>query len=417
MTNHELIKNSFEEISPSEELLEKTLSQSTKRARKNIHAKRVLTAAFAACAVLVLGVTAAAAGGYIDFDAVFGDYIKVPNSELAASMTGSVSDLRYKVSDKNYKFTVKGAVGDERNAMVILELSRTDGTPVTEHFNFDTDEKFLSSRHNNFEIRTAFEDLGVSCGYGYRINEEGNIEIHIEGNSSESINGKIFKAYGENFYPGEQYFTMLNEENIYYGLNDGKWAYYYIKTDTPADFDDSSLRLLDLEWEVSFRYTASQDSIKTLTCKDLSQEFIYYQNIREMIGKEDSGDGTTIYYSSPDLLATTENKAKAELIEIGAVNGRIAFNYKHNEYEIIETESSRRYSIESSQKNEMYIIYKDGTHFPVTCSSYSTSQSGSDENVYMEVDFYYSTDDDLKTFIELDKAEAFYINGVIYKLE
>lgn len=417
MTNHELIKNSFEEISPSEELLAKTLSQSTNNPHKNIHAKRVLTAAFAACAVLVLGVTAAAAGGYIDFDAVFGDYIKVPNSELAASMIGNVSDLRYKVSDKNYKFTVKGAVGDERNAMFILELSRTDGTPVTEHFNFDTDEKFLNSRHNGFDVRTAFEDLNCSGGYGYRINEEGNIEIHLEGNGSESINGKIFKVYGENFYTAE-YFLLLNEKNIYYGLNNGKWAYYHSKTNTPADFDDSSLRLLDLEWEVSFRYTASEDSIKTLTCKDLSQEFIYYQDIREMIGKEDSDDGTTRYYSSPDLLTTTENKAKAELIEIGAVNGRITFNYKHNEYEIIETESPRRYSVDSSQKNEMYIIYKDGTHFPVTSGSCSSSQSGSDENVYMEVNFYYSTDDySAKTFIELDKAEAFYINGVTYKLE
>ncbi len=414
MTDREIIKKSFEDIFPSEELIKKTLSQAGEKNHKGTRTKRAVTAAFAACAVLALGVTAAAAGGYIDFDAVFGNYIKVPDSELAASMVSCVSDLRYRVSDKNYKFTVKGAVGDDRNAMVILELSRTDGTPVTEHFNFDTDEISLQSIHDGFEIRSVFEALSGSCGYGYNINEKGNIEMIVHGNCKESINGKIFKVCGENFYPEKQYFNKLNTENIYYGLNNGKWGYYKIKTNTPSDFDDSALRLLDLKWEISFSYKPSEDSIKTLTCKELSQEFIYRQDIRETEGKENN-NGSISYYAKPELLAVTENNARPELIEIGAVNGRIIFNYKPNEYEITENNGPCRYSIITSQNSEAYIIYKDGTH--ITVQESNSSGSENDENIHKEVTLSYYTDDWEKTFIELDKVEAFYINGTIYNLE
>lgn len=109
--NEDIFKKAFENVKPSEELVNSVLDvqnvPAVQKKPRRFSCKRILGTAAAVCGVLVCGVTAAGAAGLIDFEAVFGNRVSVSDSELASSLVGTVNNFKYKVSDKDYKIDIR----------------------------------------------------------------------------------------------------------------------------------------------------------------------------------------------------------------------------------------------------------------------------------------------------------------------
>lgn len=422
MNNKELLRKAFERVSPSEELIERTLAIQTQsiakrnRAKFRFTAKKMFTAA-AVFAVLICGVSAAAAGGIADFEVLFGNFIRVEKRELADGLIGKISDVRYKVSDRDYVLSVKGAAGSDRDMIVILELSRSDGTPVREHFQNPALENRLHSLRMDADIAPTYRG-GFSRSGDIYINDEGNIELMYEINADFSTDGKVIKMSGKDFYPISGHMSFMSDNGIYYGRHHGKWGYYLTDengygTDTPADIDDSLYKLLDLEWEIKFRYSASEGALRTIKCASLPETAVYYQDVYEMTvvtGENGYKSGSAVL----DTLKTVENKAVIEEIEIGALYGHIKFDYPLNEYEKADMASPLSYGINNSEKNEIYLIKTDGTHIPVHIGG---SSARIEDGVYKcDINLTYTGDSGSKQVTDINDIGSVCINGVVCPL-
>ena len=85
------------------------------------------------------------------------NYVHVADSELADSLMGAVHNFRYKVSDDDYAIRINGVSGDSSNMMLIAEIYRKDGTPVTDYLkNFPEDETDIDMPEKDGFSVTAF---------------------------------------------------------------------------------------------------------------------------------------------------------------------------------------------------------------------------------------------------------------------
>ena len=412
--NEDTIKKAFEQVKPSEELVDSVLSFKTEAVcRKKISVKRILCTVTAACAVLICGITAAAVTGLIDFEAIFGDHIRVDDSELASSLVGTVSGFKYKVSDDDYKIDIKGVTGSDKAVTVIAEISRVDGVPVADCFAnpVSPDERILECLWSEDDIFLT----GYSGSWQYYINEAGNIEIFKEFESESKISGKKITVEGENFYPGFTYRNFMNENNVSYI----KWDDYnfsgYAQRDkngsitganlVPAEVDDSSVIALDLEWKFSFKYTASDKSaeVKSLTAPE--ENFIInptvYSHIHQSVNH---------HLDDSDIIAC-EIMAVPTYIEAGSTDASVNF-----EYEMTEYDNNPDYSIGffDNYGNELYIILKDGELVRCGIDSGSGEPDG---NIYKcSCRMHYFDENDKRIFINADDIAALSINGTVYEL-
>lgn len=405
----DIIKKAFENVKPSEELVESVLSPQSVpvKEKRRFSGRRVLCTAAAVCGVLVCGVTAAAATGIIDFDALFGDYIVVKDSELANSLMGTVKNFKYKVSDDDYKIEIKGVTGSDRNVIVIAEISRVDGEPVIDHFAnpVSSDEKLLECLWTERDIFMTGYSGSSSC----HINEAGNIELYekFEADGTK-LSGKKIIVEGENFYPNFTYRDFKNENNVDYI----KWDNYnfsgYAQMDEnggitgehiiPADVDDSGVIALDLEWEFSFKYTASDKSAKVKSQTAPEESFTLNQNVYNIHEIHEASD-----------IFSCAVKAVPTYIEAGSTGGIINF-----EYELTEYDNSADYVIDFFENNEVYIIFADGKRI---CGDFDGGSQKPFGNIYKcSYRIYYFDENDKRIFIDVEDIAAISINGTVYEL-
>ncbi|MDE6593827.1 MAG: hypothetical protein K2K57_12305 [Oscillospiraceae bacterium] len=417
MMNDKMIKKAFENVAPSEELVNKVLAFSGDTApvtvvHKKAHIKRIVCTAAAACAVVICSLTVAAATGVIDFKAVFGNYIKISDDELANSLAGTVSGFRYKVSDEAYGIRMKGVTGTENSIIAIAEIYRTDGEPVKEHFANPTDETYLKTLWDKHEISSDYGGSGGS--YGGYVNEDGNIEIYFDWNCDSSLNRKRITLQGENFYPQLAYWNFLEENEIGYmrwrdfsGYVETVNGSYSSENFTPKDVDDSGVIALDLEWEFSFEYEASESSLAAKSCTDPTEEFIYYQDIYNYISLEDGS-----YTTDEDSYILYENTVKVNRISIGAVGGTMELSYDINEYEDAYQDPFK-YSVRSSTQNEFFLIMADGTTLPVRVGGTSSSTLNCRYNSTWELSY---GSDVMREIADTQNVTAISLNGTVYEL-
>lgn len=400
----DIIKKAFEQVKPSEELVDSVMSFKPEAVRrKKISVKRIFCTAAAACAVLICGITAAAVTGLIDFEAVFGDYIIVEDSELANSLVGTVSSFKYKVSDDDYKIDIKGVTGSDKSVTVIAEISRVDGVPVVDCFAnpVSPDERLLDCLWHESDIFMT----GYSGSDGCYINESGNIELFGEYEADGTkLSGKKITVEGENFYPNRAYWDFKRENNVAYI----KWNTYnfsgYAQLNengvtpanlTPADVDDSGVIALDLEWKFSFKYTASDKSTEVKTQTAPEENFPLNQNVYNCHDTSDIFDCEVI--------------ASPTYIEAGSTGGRIDF-----EYEMTEYNGSPDYSAVFFRNNEVYIILKDGERVRGSFDGGSEKPDGNISKCSYRI--HYFDENDKKIFINADDITAISINGKVYEL-
>lgn len=275
MNNRELFKNAFDDIAPSQELIQKvkafqpTAHKSGIRLRKGVIIPAVII--FAAC----LGVTAAAVTGNIDFERIFGDRIYVADSELAEELAGSVKDVSYTVSDDAYNVSVAGVTGSGNRLYAVIEISRKDGTPVTEYLPTDDYADCCFWLKDSVKIKPSASWGG---GIGTKINSEGNIIYTADIYADSPINGSVVTAEGDTLLLNNKYLEIKGRENVYYGMQSGKWGFYSYETNEPKETDISSAVALPLKWSIKFRYIASEKALSVLTCKSPKEKVPIYMN-------------------------------------------------------------------------------------------------------------------------------------------
>lgn len=386
--------------------------------RRKIPAKRIFGTAAAVCGILICGVTAAAATGLIDFEAVFGDYIVVKNSELANSLVGKVKNFKYKVSDSDYKIEIKGVTGTDKNIIGIAEISRVDGTPVIDHFVNPTGETYLSALWEHADMDLLYGS--TSAGGIGSINDDGNIEYYFEVSGDRNLAGKKFKVESKNFYPNEAYLKYKFDKKIHYM----EWRDFsgYVQADeswsashdniNPADVDDSDIIALELEWEFSFTYNPSEASMKTKKLLDPEDDFIFYQYSEKIIYTEDGGG-----YADPDSRIDFETAVNCTQIEVGPMNGHIKFEYELTEYHQQSFFGTYWHTKQDNDKNVVFLITADGGTIPVKFGGFTGSGGGDGELFQCDYELVYTGEDYRKEIIETENVTAISINGTVYELK
>ena len=163
------IKSAFAGVKPSQELMSR-LNDKNRKKRKIRYSSIKIAAA--AAAVFIIGGSAVYAASEMNFIDIFGNYVHVADSELADSLMGAVHNFRYKVSDDDYAIRINGVSGDSSNMMLISEIYRKDGTPVTDYLkNFPEDETDIDMPENHY-VRSF---SGSSSSWHSEINKDGNI--------------------------------------------------------------------------------------------------------------------------------------------------------------------------------------------------------------------------------------------------
>lgn len=375
------------------------------RPQRKMSAKRILGTAAAVCGVLICGVTAAGAAGLIDFDAVFGGRISVNDTELASSLVSTVNNFKYKVSDKDYKIEIKGVTGDDKNVLAIAEISRVDGTPVIDCFVNPTDEGQLVPLWENADIPDNMRASGYSIDH--RVNKEGNIEIYIDFGSVGGIDGKTIAYKGKNFYPAGAYHKFKSEKNVEYLRPKSESVYTgYAQYDengeiksesiTPADVDDSGVIALDMEYEFSFTYTASDKSQQVKSLDAPEESFPFILDVRRLKTKEDF---------------VIELTAQPSYIEVGSTGGRIDFKYEDTGYE-----NDLNYYVNDYENAEIYIILKNGERI---YGKFSTGVGYPDDDGTYKCSYnisYWDENSYTSVFTDVENITAVSVNGVVYEL-
>lgn len=415
--NKDIFKKAFENVKPSKELVSSVLELQNAPAvpkrtkRQSFYYKPRRIGIIGVCAVFVIGVTAAAAE-FIDFEAVFGDYIVVKNSELANSLVGKVKNFKYKVSDDDYKIEIKGVTGTDRSMLGVAEISRVDGTPVIDHFINPTEERALAA----FWEHTVFDGSG---GFGSGVNDEGNIEFHFDISNDSGLIGKKLKVTSKDFYPAETYYNFMRDNNISY-MEYGDFSGYVQTPENgyvdhhnfvPADIDDSGIIALELEWEFSFIYKPSEAALKTKTLLDPEEDFVLYEISTEIIRQED-GSGR----ADPDSRVDLETTADCTHIEVGPMNGRIKFEYEITEYHKQSFDDDRSTHFDGD-KNVLFLITADGGTIPVEFGAGTGSGGGKGKIFKWDYTLVYPGENDKKEIIETENVTAISINGTVYELK
>lgn len=367
--NSAIIRTAFEKYSPSEELTERVKEKRFVRRKRRISLKRAVIIPAAACIALLFTVTAAAE--LFGFDEILGKYIRIDDSELAQSLIGTVSDVKYTISDDDYKIEVMGVTGSHDSMFAAVKLSRKDGTPVTEHFVTDSTEYTdnISWLRHEWNIHAYLGGFGGT--YGSYIDEYGDI-IYTMDISGDNISGKKIGITCGRLVLHRESFELKNENNVYYGMNHKKWGYFERGTNEPVDLDDSSVLCLPIEWSVSFRYTASDNALAVRYADTSSQD--------------------------KDDYTVTEVKVSSSGVRISVTGG-----------ESVE-ETTFGYS------KEAYMIMQDGSAIPLYCSGGSGQPDGEYWQQSMDFD-YYEDGYDIKKYIDISQAKAVYFDGVTYELQ
>ena len=405
MNNSELIKNAFEDIAPSEELLEKVKSVHTVGNRSRLRLRKGIIIPAAICFAACLGVTAAAVTGNLDFDVLFGDRIKVADSELAEELKGKVSNVKYSVSNDDYIVSVAGVTGGADNCYAVIKISRKDGTPVTEHFQnpADSDYEGLVWLAESFDVKNSLglpADMSMGAGTDTSITENGNIIFTLELNNdfTKPISGKTIYAEGDTLVWWDKYNEICCETNSYYGKNKGECDFFDKDTNKPVQTDISPAVALPLKWSLSFKYTASDKSLDVLTCKAPEEKVIFRLKSPDEKGDKIFEGGSERY----------EFECTVKLIEISPTGGRMNIEYSCNE-EILFS------GVETGIENEMYLVRTDGSKIPVSFNGWSGKIDSGTAEMSLRL-AYMQPDDNIKNYMDISEVCALSFNGTEYPL-
>lgn len=417
MIDRDKIIRAFECISPSEELVGQILSENFPRYRKKSF-RRIAVTVLCVCLAAVIGtITVAAATGIIDFKELFGKHIDLDNDELGSQLMAQATDVVYTVSDDDYQVSLKGITGDIGSLYAIIEITRVDGTPVTEHF--------LNTLDDTANVKWLYDYCDASYwigGYEGIINDKGNLEFFLDiQNYFGTLDGMTISAGEENLVLANEFERYCEEIDAVYGEYPdlygtptmGWWRdpTRGMSRDEVHEYEDhmlkkygfavgmeplsdeeldkidvSSFMLLPLTWKISFTYHAPEISSVKLVCESQEEKAIFYDE-----------------YGETEITVMR--------IEIGAAGGMVNYEYR------IEPNREKMFIKPFSEGNEICLIMSDGSSVPMLISSANGSYNGGDSATGTLRLYFAGESDNTVRYIDVSKGRTIYINGVEYKIK
>jgi len=421
----------FDKITPAgsdKEFLYKVLGKAEFMEKNNhkvkISVKRTLIAACAAVAALSLGVVTAAATGLINFNNLFGNNIKVETEELGEALIGSAENVVLSVTD-GYEIKLNGITGDKEIIFANLEISRTDGTAITDHFlnsyNEDDEISMVSVETVNFS-QALSRHLGGSgkCN----INENGNLEINYELHSRVDIEGQRIKIEGSNLYNDNIMQNKMSAEGVSFysiGIEEGEAVFEFgrpilnedgesYSANEEVNLDISDAIYLPIHWSVEFDYVPSEKSVEVIN----RSYFTVEDDIMLVTDIDENGEFIEREF---EILNLKLKSTEGELELAGEMDADYYLENNHNPMAIL------------GEPNPIKIFNDDGSTVNAFLMNASSSGQGrADGRSYSKYKIAYITGDfetHLKNetlfesciAIDLSKVKAISINGYEYELK
>lgn len=227
---------------------------------KKFNIKKPVIAACAAVCILGAGVTAAAATGLIDFEAIFSRHIAAENDMVAGKLLANVDSVVTQVSDDNYNAELKAVISDSGTIIGCIELSRKDGMPVADSF-VNPLPDLTQGKKLLFPMMWEAESLGP----GYQ-----NLNVGLVKNNEASAIEFVFNENGGL----DMYFDLIRDDTP----ESGKVLIlfsdiYYMDTET-----DEHTLLLPIDVRVQFGYEAADNARVSKTISDTENTFEFINN-------------------------------------------------------------------------------------------------------------------------------------------
>jgi len=416
----------FDKITPQgsdEEFLVKVLRKAENMEnKKSISIKRPIIAVAAAISVLSLGVVTATAAGLINFNTIFGRQIKVETEELGAALIGNAENISYSVSD-GYEIKLNGITGDKEIIFANLEIFRTDGTAINDHFliPYSDDDRIYAVSEETVDFpQSLFQRLGGDGSY--RINESGNLEINYELHSKVDINGKRIKIQGSTLYNDDIIWEKIKGKNcrFYKGIENGEAIFVFSNYlldengNMTSEVEDVELDITDaiylpIHWSVEFDYVPSDKSVEAIN----RSYFTVDDNIMFVTDIDENGEYTEREF---EILNINLKSTGGELELRGELDADYYLEDGHNPMVLLD------------KANRIKIINNDGTETDAFFMSGATNNMGhADGRSYTKYKIAYTTGDfetHLKNetlfenciAIDLSNVKAISFNGREYKL-
>ncbi len=232
-------------------------AENMKKETRRFNIKKPVIAACAAVCILGAGVTAAAATGLIDFDAIFSRHIAAENDLVAGKLLANVDSVVTQVSDDNYNAELKAVISDSGTVIGCIELSRKDGTPVADSF-VNPLPDMTQGKNLLFPMMWEAESLGP----GYQ-----NLNVGLLGNNEASMIEFVFNENGGL----DMYFDLIRDDTP----KSGKVLIlfsdiYYMDTEM-----DKHTLLLPIDVRVQFGFEAADNARVSKTISDTENTFEY----------------------------------------------------------------------------------------------------------------------------------------------
>ena len=342
-------------------------AENMKKENKIFSIRKPVAAACAAVCILGVGVTAAAATGLLDFNAIFNKYISDSSAEHGSGLLAAVSSDAPETGDDIYAVRLNGVTGTDNSVMGSFELYRRDGQPVSDYFINEPTSDVLRSEWHTYVL----DDSGIAK---MPEPESGGCDMHFM-DITINENGNI-----------DCFFTIdatykTSEEDILVSLKS-----LYAK-----DSDDNPVPMLPLDIMFRFDYTPSETALVTKEINSSDTIVINYVS---------NNDSTDVY----------EHITPVNSSEITAINTTIYFN----NFNLDATFGERWLEyISNEEHNEFHMIMKDGSTVPMEV--YHGNGCGGD-NPYIFYTFMYLDENGGRIAIDISQAEAISINGTIYPL-
>lgn len=389
------IERYFEDITPmqtAEQIAQGVMRKAESGAKKRSF--RPLVAVAAAVAVTAAGVTTAAATGFLNINEIFGGRISAQDEMLAGELVIAAEDFTWSVSDEDYMIELKGLTGSKSDMLLMYEIKRTDGRPVTDYMtNIPEDGLLTSFVNNGFEDEKIFT---AAMDYNqYTVNEQGNIEVFNRLITDGDLVGWHYSVDGNNLYPAQQLLDLQQDEHFIMWTVEsdeipmGFYTHQSIEDAIPAiALNDERIIGLELEWSIDFTYSPSGTSAlsKNITAEDMAVS----------VNRQNTFTGDT------ETLECTITKN-----HFSCVGGWLELEY-YNEPDVGDL----------GTVNEVYLITEDGNQIPCSFVSYGYHTLYVDGTVTtIDAEIRYSENiNEPITAIDISEITAISINGEIFPL-
>ena len=326
--------------------------------------KKPLIAVCAAIGILACGITAAAATGLFSFDDIFGDRLIAESEQLGYELIGEAHDVIITCSDNNYSVTLNGVTGTANNILAGIEISRKDGTPISD----------LILADSNLVCPTL-DDVSWSC----------------DGMERRAMGYSIgYTETGSVMFTADMMMTFedFSSEDVLTGKR------------IMMDFSQFGFETLEhpFDFSIEFTYLPTEKALEKLAAADLSElcEILYHISA--------TGDG--LLPTGKDIPLETILTSIDIRPENGMLSGKIIpEGYTWDDYNINTFRTN----------NDISLIRADGTAIPVTLGGFQMNNDGEYYSFTMNIE-YHEMDEVTNKAVDLATVEAINFNGTVYEL-